>query len=107
VNTRYRLCPVPGLILLAATGSLVACASRAVPPAEFTCDDGKTLTIQFHNEREPPEAVLVHGGDREILSPRVSASGSRYGREGVDFWEHQGEATVDLHGVALKCRSVR
>ncbi|MGH8485628.1 MAG: lysozyme inhibitor LprI family protein, partial [Pseudomonas sp.] len=52
---------------------------------EFDCgDDSKPFTAVFYNELKPQGAVLTYGGDQTIVMAQPSASGSKYGREGVE-----------------------
>ncbi len=77
-------------------------------PVEFVCDDNRQpFTATFYNDIEPRAAVLTLGNDQAIAIAQPAASGSRYGREGVEFWEHQGEATVDFYGTRLSCRAAQ
>ena len=71
---------------------------------EYRCDDaaGKPFTAAFHND-VPSAVVLTWGDDRAIVPAAVSASGARYAAEGIEFWEHQGEASVNFHGNMFKC----
>ena len=65
----------------------------------FTCPSGDVFTITYNDQNE--EATLVLEGDMAFLvSPAVSGSGARYtdADEHIEFWEHQGEATVSLNG---------
>lgn len=80
-----------------------------VPSAvEYRCDEAsKPFTVTFYNDLDPRAAVITWGSDQAIAFPRPAASGARYGREGLDFWEHQGEAKVDFYGNALTCTPVR
>lgn len=74
-------------------------------PVEYLCDDGsKPFTAAFYDDLDPRAAVLTWGNDQAIVFARPVASGIWYGREGLDFREHQGEARVDFHGNALVCR---
>ncbi len=76
-------------------------ASKAVA---FDCEgDSQPFTATFYNDIEPRAAVLALGNDQAIAIAQPAASGSKYGREGVEFWEHQGEATVDFYGTRLSC----
>jgi uncharacterized protein len=61
----------------------------------------------FYNQLDPQAAVLTWGNDQAIVFPVPAASGARYGREGVDFWEHQGEATVEFYGTRMTCRAAK
>ncbi len=75
---------------------------------EFTCeDDTQPFTVAFYNDIDPPAAVLTWGDDQAIALQAPAASGIHYATRGVDYREHQGEATVDFHGHTLKCRPLR
>ena len=80
-----------------------------VPAAvEFDCnDDSKPFTAVFYNQLEPQAAVLTYGDDQTIAIAQPSGSGSKYSAEGVEFWEHQGEARVKWYGTELTCQAVR
>ncbi|MEG1039874.1 MAG: MliC family protein [Pseudomonas sp.] len=80
-----------------------------VPAAvEFDCnDDSKAFTAVFYNTLEPQAAVLTYGDDQTIAIAQPSASGSKYGAQGVEFWEHQGEAKVKWYGAELTCQVAR
>lgn len=79
--------------------------SVEVPAAvEFECDDNsKPFTAVFYNQLDPKAAVLTYGDDQTIAIAQPSASGSKYAREGVEFWEHQGEARVKWYGSEMTC----
>jgi uncharacterized protein len=78
----------------------------ATPAAvAFDCDgDDRPFTAVFYNDLEPEAAVLTWGDDTAIVFPALAASGARYAGNGVEFWEHQGEARVDFRGQPLVCR---
>ncbi|KJK06031.1 MULTISPECIES: MliC family protein [Pseudomonas] len=80
-----------------------------VPAAvEFDCDDSsKPFTAVFYTQLEPQAVVLTYGDDQTIAMAQPAASGSKYGAEGVEFWEHQGEATVKWFGAELSCQAVQ
>ncbi len=61
------------------------------------------LEVAFYNDLDPAVVVLTWQGDREFAFIRPAASGSRYTRTGVQYWEHQGEAAVDFYGNAFRC----
>jgi uncharacterized protein len=75
-------------------------------PVVFACTGGdhETLTAVFHNETDPPSAVMTHGGARIVAFIAPAASGARYVASRFEFWEHQGEAAVDWFGRKLTCR---
>ena len=76
-----------------------------IPSAvEYRCDDNaKPFTATFYND-EPRAVVLTWGNDQAIVPAAPSASGARYAAQGVEFWEHQGEASVDFYGNKLTCK---
>lgn len=76
-----------------------------IPSAvEYRCDDNsKPFTATFYND-EPRAVVLTWGDDQAIVPVAMSASGARYAGRGVEFWEHQGEASVDFFGNKLSCK---
>ena len=74
-------------------------------PLEMRCDDNsQPVSASFYNGFDPPALVLTVGNDQAILFSEPSASGSKYGRSGAEFWEHQGEAKIDFYGKKLTCR---
>ncbi len=74
-------------------------------PVDYACDDNsKPFTAVFYNELDPKAAVLTWGDDQVIAFPVMSGSGARYGTQGVDFWEHQGEVAVDFRGHKMTCK---
>jgi uncharacterized protein len=72
----------------------------------YRCPDpAKPFTAKFYNQFDPPAAVLTWGADTAIVFAEQTGSGARYGRDGVDYWEHQGEVTVDFHGDKFVCKT--
>jgi uncharacterized protein len=69
-----------------------------------TGGEGKPVTVAFYNDAEPKAAILKVGGDTMTVYAAPSASGARYGSGQVDFWEHQGAATIDWFGTKLTCK---
>jgi len=81
-------------------------ATVAPPVVTYNCPaDAGTLTAQFYNELDPKTAVLDWKGVRVILFLQPSGSGARYGRQGSEYWEHQGEVTLDLGGTKFVCHT--
>jgi len=79
-------------------------ATVAPPVVTYNCPaDSGPLTAQFYNELDPKTAVLNWKGTRIILFIQPSGSGARYGRQGSEYWEHQGEVTLDLSGTKFVC----
>jgi len=81
-------------------------ATVAPPVVGYDCPaDAGTLTAQFYNQLDPKTAVLDWKGVRVILFLQPSGSGARYGRQGSEYWEHQGEVTLDLGGTKFVCHT--
>jgi uncharacterized protein len=65
--------------------------------------EGTPFFASFYGQTDPKSAVLTYG-DRQVVALVVpSRSGARYQAPGVDFWEHQGEATVTWGGESFTC----
>ncbi|OBJ79609.1 hypothetical protein A9W97_30040 [Mycobacterium gordonae] len=81
-------------------------ATVAPPVVTYNCPaDAGTLTAQFYNQLDPKTAVLYWKGVRVILFLQPSGSGARYGRQGSEYWEHQGEVNLDLGGTKFVCHT--
>ena len=52
-------------------------------------------------------AELASGTADRNSAAQPAASGAKYGRVGIEYWEHQGEASVDFFGNKLSCKPVR
>jgi uncharacterized protein len=79
-------------------------ATIAPPVITYHCPaDSGPLTAQFYNQFDPPTAVLNWKGNQEILFVQPSGSGARYGRQGFEYWEHQGEVRLDFNGNKFVC----
>ena len=70
-------------------------------------DNRKPFTMVYYNDIDPQAAVMTWGNDQAIVFPQPAASGAKYGRVGIEYWEHQGEASVDFFGNKLSCKPVR
>jgi uncharacterized protein len=58
----------------------------------------------FYNDTSPPSVVLTRGTEQTIAFIARSGSGSRYTRTGVEYWEHQGQASINWFGTKLVCQ---
>lgn len=69
------------------------------------CDDstGAPFFAAFYNDTSPPAVVLTRGGDQVIAFIARSGSGARYTNDNVEYWEHQGQASIDWFGTKLVC----
>lgn len=85
----------------------IADPATAQPPVvAYRCPaDAGPLTAQFYNQFDPPTAVLSWKGAQQILFQQPSGSGARYGRQGSEYWEHQGEVMLDLGGTKFVCHT--
>ena len=76
------------------------------PVVTYQCPaDSGPLTAQFYNQFAPPTAVLNWKGTQEILFIQPSGSGARYGRQGAEYWEHQGEVKLEFNGTKFGCHT--
>lgn len=74
----------------------------APKPVSFVCKgrENEPFTIAYYSETDPSSAVITMG-DRQAVALAVrSGSGAHYVGPDVDFWEHQGEASVTWTGGA-------
>ena len=83
-----------------ASGQLMAPA-----PVEFACKGGEStpVTASFYKDTDPRSAVLTVGNDQVIAFLAPAASGARYTAQGVEFWEHQGTASLNWFDTKLTC----
>lgn len=83
------------LMLAAATFALVSCASATAPSGgprvDWRCDGGAAFSMRYNASG----AAEVFAGGRTYTLPLVqSGSGARYSDGTVEYWEHQGQATL-------------
>lgn len=77
----------------------------APTPVGYTCAGSeKPFLATFHADTDPWSAVLTFGDDQVIAFAAPSGSGARYAAANVQFWEHQGEASLEWFGARLDCR---
>jgi uncharacterized protein len=72
----------------------------------YKCTGGedKPFSATFYRQTDPPSAVITYGDDQVIAFAAPLASGAKYTAANVEFWEHQGEASVEWFGTKLTCR---
>lgn len=87
---QYRLVPAHGPFRFACTGA-----------------DNGPLVISYY-DTDPPSASMETDKGTDLLFIAESGSGARYAGGGVQFWEHQGTATVTWQQPAAEatCRRV-
>lgn len=83
--------------------------AMAPTPVVFRCTgrENEPFTAAFDNQSNPGTAVFTMGDRKVVASSVRTASGARYQAPDVDFWEHQGEATVTWFGATLTCVPVK
>lgn len=80
----------------------------APTPVGYRCKGEDTpVMAAFYKETDPPSAVLTIGNDQAIAFLARSGSGARYTAANVEFWEHQGEATLEWFGKKLTCAPLK
>ncbi len=75
------------------------------PVVAYSCPGDKPFTAKFYNDFDPRVAVLTLGEDSAVTFAEPAASGARYGRDKVEFWEHHGEVTVNFFGNEFTCHT--
>lgn len=78
---------------------------QAPNPVGFVCkgQEGQPTTVAFYSQTEPKSAVVTMGDRQAIAFITPSGSGAHYVGNSVDFWEHQGEATIKLGAASYTC----
>lgn len=70
-------------------------------------DHSKPFFASFYNNISPQAVVITYGDDQTIAIATPAASGSKYIAQGMFFWEHHGEASVDWYGNQLVCKPIK
>ncbi|MDD4363495.1 MAG: MliC family protein [Atribacterota bacterium] len=67
----------------------------------FSCPDGPVVQINYNEKGD--SAILTIGKKDYHLNRTISASGARYtdNEETVIFWEHQGEAMIEIENKVI------
>ncbi len=86
-----RVSQLPALAALVAAALSLAACSPHTHAFTWTCEGGGSFTLQFDDKGT---AVITAAGRTYVLPQAVAASGSRYADGNVEYWEHQGEATL-------------
>jgi uncharacterized protein len=105
-NTDMRTCLLEAYQTRLVQLTLADPATVQPPVVTYQCPaDFGPLTAQFYNQFAPPTAVLNWKGTQEILFIQPSGSGARYGRQGSEYWEHQGEVKLEFNGTKFVCHT--
>lgn len=72
---------------------------------QYSCSDSVTFSVAF--EEDTGCAVVDAGGQSYRLGSAISGSGARYSDGATQFWEHQGEATLEgaAGGPYTECKA--
>lgn len=65
--------------------------------------DQTPFSAAFYNDASPPSVVLTRGQEQIVAFIARSGSGARYTADGIEYWEHQGHASINWFGVELEC----
>lgn len=78
----------------------------APTPVGFACkgQESQPFTVAFYNDVDPRAAVITLGNRQTIAFAAQAASGARYTNNEIEYWEHQGEATVKWSGKTMVCK---
>lgn len=85
--------------------ALAGCQSGLSRPFVWDCPRGESFQVRFD---QAGAAVVSARGHEILLQRETSASGARYSNGAIEFWEHQGEATLaglpdgDLRGCRVQ-----
>ncbi|GIU30030.1 MliC family protein [Shewanella schlegeliana] len=81
-----------------------------VPPAVvFDCGEHPQITAVFYTQLDPVTAVFTFSsekmGEQQLQATNVrSGSGAKYQGRNFEFWEHQGEASVQFFDEHYMCQ---
>jgi len=92
------------LAALAVLAALAACSTiHGGPRTDWRCDGGAAFSTRASSR----SAEIFAGGQGYTLPSVTSGSGARYSDGAVEYWEHQGEATLTgaNGGPYTHCRS--
>lgn len=78
----------------------------APTPKGYLCKglEGEPFTAAFY-PTDPPAVVLTRGDRRVIAVATPSGNGTRYVAKGIEFWEQEGEVSVEWDKVKFVCVS--
>jgi uncharacterized protein len=96
VETAYRTRTIELRIL---SGELTGPAAIS-----YKCEGHESLPVfaSFY-QTDPPAAVVTIGNDQFTAFSASTGSGAKYVADGVEFWEHHGDALITWKGKDMKC----
>lgn len=112
MKNHFRLAALLTVTATLASAALVTASAggAGAPPLAtertfaYTCDAGQKISVAYvdYGRTGPTFAVLNWNGAQYGLAEAISGSGARYAglngpaqaRGGLEWWEHQGEATL-------------
>ncbi|MDR8525538.1 MliC family protein [Shewanella fidelis] len=73
----------------------------------FECGERPSITAAIYTQLDPVTGVFSFA-EQQILATNVrSGSGAKYQGRNFEFWEHQGEASVQYLGDSYQCQLKR
>ncbi|MCL1138081.1 MliC family protein [Shewanella pneumatophori] len=91
------------IIELQITGGLIEASTTAV----FDCGLHPSINAAIYTQLDPVTGVFSFA-EQQILATNVrSGSGAKYQGRNFEFWEHQGEASVQYLGDSYQCKLQR
>ncbi|TCS40318.1 membrane-bound inhibitor of C-type lysozyme [Reinekea marinisedimentorum] len=99
----YRLLALSVALLTLCSACSLQKPSHSIVTVTYveSVDVGMGTTVQAAYSSEGHVLLTFKDGHTQLLKQAVSASGSRYVAEGVEWWEHQGEVTYKINGQLI------
>lgn len=91
------------LVELLIQGKLVQPANKAT----FDCGTHASISGAFYTQFDPVMAVFTFANQQMLATNVRSGSGAKYQGRNFEFWEHQGEASVEYLGDRYQCKLQR
>ena len=88
------------LVELLIQGELVQATNKAT----FDCSTHASISGAFYTQFDPVMAVFTFANQQMLAINVRSGSGAKYQGRNFEFWEHQGEASVEYLGERYQCK---